>query len=81
MLILTRVGLSFQRHLYRSDNTEYRPRVPEMDSGVEPGSDTTPPTPAFPISPPTPYGRVNDFIQIFHTWVVLKADCLYFLCF
>uniref|UniRef100_A0A8C8K7S2 Tensin 3 n=1 Tax=Oncorhynchus tshawytscha TaxID=74940 RepID=A0A8C8K7S2_ONCTS len=30
---------------------------PEMDSGVEAGSDMTPPTPAFPISPPTPYGK------------------------
>uniref|UniRef100_A0A674MZ69 Tensin 3 n=1 Tax=Takifugu rubripes TaxID=31033 RepID=A0A674MZ69_TAKRU len=31
----------------------------EVDSGVEAGSDMTPPTPAFPISPPTPYGRIN----------------------
>uniref|UniRef100_H3BZQ3 Tensin 3 n=1 Tax=Tetraodon nigroviridis TaxID=99883 RepID=H3BZQ3_TETNG len=50
--------LLLMRHpLYRSTSAEYRPRVPEMDSGVEVGSDTTPPTPAFPISPPTPYGR------------------------
>uniref|UniRef100_H3DCK8 Tensin 3 n=1 Tax=Tetraodon nigroviridis TaxID=99883 RepID=H3DCK8_TETNG len=45
--------------LYRSTSAEYRPRVPEMDSGVEVGSDTTPPTPAFPISPPTPYDKTK----------------------
>ncbi|XP_076000748.1 tensin-3 isoform X2 [Genypterus blacodes] len=41
--------------LYRSDSTDYRAHGPDMDNGVEAGSDTTPPTPAFPISPPTPY--------------------------
>ncbi|XP_033960373.1 tensin-3-like isoform X3 [Pseudochaenichthys georgianus] len=41
--------------LYRNDSTDYRAQGPDMDSGVEAGSDMTPPTPAFPISPPTPY--------------------------
>uniref|UniRef100_A0A8C7S9X2 Tensin 3 n=1 Tax=Oncorhynchus mykiss TaxID=8022 RepID=A0A8C7S9X2_ONCMY len=41
--------------LIRSDSVDYRAQGPEMDSGVEAGSDMTPPTPAFPISPPTPY--------------------------
>ncbi|CAB1326340.1 unnamed protein product, partial [Coregonus sp. 'balchen'] len=41
--------------LYRSDSVDYRAQGPEMDSGVEAVSDMTPPTPAFPISPPTPY--------------------------
>ncbi|KAJ4936921.1 hypothetical protein JOQ06_001506 [Pogonophryne albipinna] len=41
--------------LYRNDSTDYRAQGPDMDSGVEAGSDTSPPTPAFPISPPTPY--------------------------
>uniref|UniRef100_A0A3Q1FM17 Tensin 3 n=1 Tax=Acanthochromis polyacanthus TaxID=80966 RepID=A0A3Q1FM17_9TELE len=41
--------------LYRSDSADYRAQGPDMDSGVEAGSDMTPPTPAFPISPPTPY--------------------------
>ncbi|XP_033993684.1 LOW QUALITY PROTEIN: tensin-3-like [Trematomus bernacchii] len=40
--------------LYRNDSTD-RGQGPDMDSGVEAGSDMTPPTPAFPISPPTPY--------------------------
>ncbi|XP_035804186.2 tensin-3 isoform X2 [Amphiprion ocellaris] len=41
--------------LYRSESADYRAQGPDMDSGVEAGSDMTPPTPAFPISPPTPY--------------------------
>lgn len=47
------VQQSQQTILYRSDSTDYR--CPDIDSGVEAGSDMTPPTPAFPISPPTPY--------------------------
>jgi len=43
--------------LYRTDSADYRAQGPEMDSGVEAGSDMTPPTPGFPISPPTPYGK------------------------
>uniref|UniRef100_A0A8C2YX31 Tensin 3 n=1 Tax=Cyclopterus lumpus TaxID=8103 RepID=A0A8C2YX31_CYCLU len=43
--------------LYRTDSADYRAQGSEMDSGVEAGSDMTPPTPAFPISPPTPYGK------------------------
>lgn len=50
--------LLLQHHmLYRSDSADYRGQGPDMDSGVEAGSDMTPPTPAFPISPPTPYGK------------------------
>uniref|UniRef100_A0A8C9XJ74 Tensin 3 n=1 Tax=Sander lucioperca TaxID=283035 RepID=A0A8C9XJ74_SANLU len=45
--------------LYRTDSVDYR--GPDMDSGVEAGSDMTPPTPAFPISPPTPYGKYCMF--------------------
>ncbi|XP_067330489.1 tensin-3-like isoform X3 [Channa argus] len=41
--------------LYRSDRADYRAQGPEMDGGVEARSDITPPTPAFPVSPPTPY--------------------------
>uniref|UniRef100_I3JTF6 Tensin 3 n=1 Tax=Oreochromis niloticus TaxID=8128 RepID=I3JTF6_ORENI len=35
---------------YRSDSADYRSNGPDVDS-----SDIPPPTPAFPISPPTPY--------------------------
>uniref|UniRef100_A0A8C7MNG9 Tensin 3 n=1 Tax=Oncorhynchus kisutch TaxID=8019 RepID=A0A8C7MNG9_ONCKI len=42
--------------LFRSDSVDYRAQGPKMDSGVEAASDMTP-TPAFPISPPTPYGK------------------------
>lgn len=51
-----------QHHmLYRSDSADYRAQGPDVDSGVEAGSDMTPPTPAFPISPPTPYGKYCMF--------------------
>ncbi|XP_035861051.1 tensin-3 isoform X1 [Sander lucioperca] len=48
--------------LYRTDSVDYR--GPDMDSGVEAGSDMTPPTPAFPISPPTPY--VKSMSELTH---------------
>uniref|UniRef100_A0A8C8JUV1 Tensin 3 n=1 Tax=Oncorhynchus tshawytscha TaxID=74940 RepID=A0A8C8JUV1_ONCTS len=56
--------------LFRSDSVDYRAQGPKMDSGVEAGSDMTP-TPAFPISPPTPYGKsirycLVDFSRGFH---------------
>ncbi|KAM9844700.1 tensin-3 [Aulostomus maculatus] len=52
--------------LYRSDSASYR--APEMDSGVDAVSDMTPPTPAFPISPPTPYVKnMSEFTQLRQT--------------
>ncbi|XP_030015844.1 tensin-3 isoform X3 [Sphaeramia orbicularis] len=50
--------------LYRTDSTDYRAQGPDIDSGVEAGSDMTPPTPAFPISPPTPY--VKTMSEMMH---------------
>ncbi|XP_037643796.1 tensin-3-like isoform X2 [Sebastes umbrosus] len=50
--------------LYRTDSADYRAQGPDMDSGVEAGSDMTPPTPAFPISPPTPY--VKSMSELSH---------------
>ncbi|XP_069548157.1 tensin-3-like isoform X1 [Brachyistius frenatus] len=50
--------------LYRSDSADYRVPGQDMDSGVEAGSDMTPPTPAFPISPPTPY--VKNMSELTH---------------
>ncbi|XP_034744794.1 tensin-3-like [Etheostoma cragini] len=50
--------------LYRTDSVEYRAQGPDMDSGVEAGSDMTPLTPAFPISPPTPY--VKSMSELTH---------------
>ncbi|KAG7455179.1 hypothetical protein MATL_G00253800 [Megalops atlanticus] len=41
--------------LYRSDSLGYRGQVEELDGRVAAGSEMVPPTPAFPISPPTPY--------------------------
>ncbi|KAK0130530.1 Tensin-3 [Merluccius polli] len=51
--------------LYRSDSVDYRAHGPDMDSGIEAGSDMTPPTPSFPISPPTPYVKnMSEFTQL-----------------
>uniref|UniRef100_A0A674F2D8 Tensin 3 n=1 Tax=Salmo trutta TaxID=8032 RepID=A0A674F2D8_SALTR len=58
--------------LWVSDSVDYRAQGPEMDSGVEAGSDMTPPTPAFPISPPTPYGK-----SLLHClWPLFKGVCV-----
>ncbi|XP_071400782.1 tensin-3 [Centroberyx affinis] len=54
--------------LYRSDSVDYRAQGPDVDSGVEAGSDMTPPTPAFPISPPTPYVKnMSEFTHLRQT--------------
>uniref|UniRef100_A0A3P9KNG9 Tensin 3 n=1 Tax=Oryzias latipes TaxID=8090 RepID=A0A3P9KNG9_ORYLA len=59
-----------QQHsvLYRSNTVEYRDHCPDIDNVVEVAQDMTPPTPAFPISPPTPYVKnmpeLADFRQI-----------------
>ncbi|KAM6918579.1 LOW QUALITY PROTEIN: tensin-3-like [Xenentodon cancila] len=54
--------------LYRSDVADYRVQGPDVDGGVEACSEMTPPTPAFPISPPTPYvknmSELTDLRQI-----------------
>uniref|UniRef100_A0A671Y6U0 Tensin 3 n=1 Tax=Sparus aurata TaxID=8175 RepID=A0A671Y6U0_SPAAU len=50
--------------LFRSDSADYRAQGPDVDSGVEAGSDMTPPTPAFPISPPTPYGNYVSCVSV-----------------
>ncbi|XP_060939824.1 tensin-3-like isoform X2 [Limanda limanda] len=49
------VPQSQHRMLFRNDSADYRAQGPDMDGRVEAGSDMTPPTPGFPISPPTPY--------------------------
>ncbi|XP_056912491.1 tensin-3-like isoform X4 [Takifugu flavidus] len=65
-----------QHHLFRGDSTEYRPLVPEVDSGVEAGSDMTPPTPAFPISPPTPYVKnLSELSQFRQTPSPSQQSC------
>nr|XP_057922598.1 tensin-3-like isoform X2 [Doryrhamphus excisus] len=52
--------------LCRNDSADYRGQGPDTDSGVEAGCDITPPTPAFPISPPTPYVKnMSEFTHSF----------------
>ncbi|XP_015242379.1 PREDICTED: tensin-3 [Cyprinodon variegatus] len=51
--------------LCRSDGTSYKSRGPDITNEIESGPDMTPPTPAFPISPPTPY--VSDFPELRNT--------------
>ncbi|XP_034039166.1 tensin-3-like isoform X2 [Thalassophryne amazonica] len=51
--------------VFRSDNSDDRAQGTDIDSGVEAGSDMTPPTPAFPISPPTPYVKnMSEFSHL-----------------
>ncbi|XP_077581339.1 tensin-3 [Stigmatopora nigra] len=58
--------LQSQHMLCRSDSTDYKVQSPETDSGGEAGCEMTPPTPAFPISPPTPYVKnMLEFSQSF----------------
>lgn len=47
--------------LYRSDSADHRAEVLDMESAIGAGSDMAPPTPAFPISPPTPYGNRAEY--------------------
>ncbi|XP_037131683.1 tensin-3-like isoform X1 [Syngnathus acus] len=57
-----------QQHavLCRNDSADYGSQGPDADSRVEAGCDVAPPTPAFPISPPTPYVKnVSEFSQSF----------------
>ncbi|XP_054616859.1 tensin-3-like isoform X2 [Dunckerocampus dactyliophorus] len=51
--------------LCRNDSADYRGQGPDTDSGVDAGCDITPPTPAFPISPPTPY--VKNLSEFTHS--------------
>ncbi|KAG7488399.1 hypothetical protein MATL_G00034100 [Megalops atlanticus] len=51
--------------LYRTDSLGYRGPGEELDSRAEAGSEMVPPTPAFPVSPPTPYVKnLTDFSQM-----------------
>lgn len=71
--------------LYRTDSADYRAQGADIDSGVEAGSDMTPPTPAFPISPPTPYGEyciltcAVDFESICDNTLLVVTGCLYWV--
>uniref|UniRef100_A0A8C9WTE4 Tensin 3 n=1 Tax=Scleropages formosus TaxID=113540 RepID=A0A8C9WTE4_SCLFO len=49
--------ISYQTGLYAADAVEYSGRRDQLGSRMESGSEMIPPTPAFPISPPTPYGK------------------------
>ncbi|XP_035994120.1 tensin-3 isoform X2 [Fundulus heteroclitus] len=51
--------------LCRSNSTSYRGPGPGDTGGTEGAIDQTPPTPAFPISPPTPY--VSEFPEFRQT--------------
>ncbi|XP_026089329.1 tensin 3-2 isoform X3 [Carassius auratus] len=51
------------RGLYRTDSVDIGDLPPEADSPLWVGLDQVPPTPAFPVTPPTPYVKSgHDFI-------------------
>ncbi|KAJ8336834.1 hypothetical protein SKAU_G00380540 [Synaphobranchus kaupii] len=50
--------------LFRNNSVGYRRQGEELDSRVAAGSDVVPSTPAFPVSPPTPYARdMSEFLH------------------
>ncbi|XP_028328222.1 tensin-3 isoform X2 [Gouania willdenowi] len=67
------VPLSQHSVLYRRDSADYRTHGLENDSSVEAGGDLSPPTPAFPISPPTPY-EPRGYSEIGHVEVQSLPD-------
>lgn len=52
--------------LYRSDSADYRTHGPDVDNRADAETEIPPPTPAFPISPPTPYGKNKHFLCQWH---------------
>uniref|UniRef100_A0AAR2L7U7 Tensin 3 n=1 Tax=Pygocentrus nattereri TaxID=42514 RepID=A0AAR2L7U7_PYGNA len=52
-----------EKSFWGSFSKAYRGPGAGLDSGVDTGSDITPPTPAFPVSPPTPYGKTYTLIM------------------
>ncbi|TRY82972.1 hypothetical protein DNTS_004594 [Danionella cerebrum] len=48
-------GTPSLRGLYHSDTVDFADLPQEVDSSLWTGSNQVPPTPAFPVSPPTPY--------------------------
>ncbi|XP_008332536.1 tensin-3 isoform X2 [Cynoglossus semilaevis] len=56
------------RMLYRSDSADYRTHGPDVDNRADAETEIPPPTPAFPISPPTPYVKtMSELMQLRHT--------------
>ncbi|KAK7150559.1 hypothetical protein R3I93_011716 [Phoxinus phoxinus] len=51
------------RGLYHTDTVDFGDHPPEVDSPLWVGLNQVPPTPAFPVTPPTPYLKsAHDFI-------------------
>uniref|UniRef100_A0A7N8XG59 Tensin 3 n=1 Tax=Mastacembelus armatus TaxID=205130 RepID=A0A7N8XG59_9TELE len=59
-----------------SDSADYRAQSLDMDSAIESRSDMTPPTPSFPISPPTPYGKCNFFCWCNYFWMHFEPSII-----
>lgn len=47
----------FQRGLYHTDAVDFGDLPPEVDRPLWVGLNQAPPTPSFPVTPPTPYGE------------------------
>ncbi|XP_048064590.1 tensin-3 isoform X1 [Megalobrama amblycephala] len=61
---IQRFGFDTQslRGLHHTDTVDFGDLPPEIDSPLWVGLNQVPPTPAFPVTPPTPYGKIaHDF--------------------
>ncbi|KAG9348089.1 hypothetical protein JZ751_004114, partial [Albula glossodonta] len=59
--------------LYRTDTVGYRGQGEDLDCRVEAGSELVPPTPAFPVSPETPY--VKSMVEFSHQMKLSTQAC------
>lgn len=54
----------FQHGLYHTDAVDIGDLPPEADSPQWVGLNQVPPTPAFPVTPPTPYGKTDNVFDV-----------------
>ncbi len=61
---MPRMFCLFQRGLYHTDAVDIGDLPTEVDSPPWMGLNQVPPTPAFPVTPPTPYGKTDTVLDI-----------------
>nr|XP_055041808.1 tensin-3 isoform X1 [Misgurnus anguillicaudatus] len=55
------IGTPSKQNLYNMDSVDYGEFTPDGDSSMWAGLNQVPSTPAFPVSPPTPYGKSEHY--------------------
>lgn len=54
----------FQQSLYHTDSVDFGDLTPDGSNPMWVGLNQVPPTPAFPVSPPTPYGKSDPVFDV-----------------